>query len=139
MTPDNIIDLRDDSVKEKNRKQIPEWEIKLEHDTRQMIETFEEQGLMDKKLPLSRAVFRRKTRSKMHGTKTMIDRALANGIINTQQTDINEPLELYQYICMSLQNDHPEVFSDKRRRKIAVKKVQKLVDDYFTGKKSNQR
>ncbi len=122
---------------ESKRKPEPEWKLELKKDVGETIAQFETDGLMIES-ELSWKFVRIKSSSRALGTETMAERAINNRIISKVEGNLDSELPVTKFICMALQNSHPDIFSNRSRRKQAIALVEEAVSHYFEEAKKRQ-
>lgn len=126
------------SRQEVKKKPETEWKVELRKDVSDTIAQFEADGLMTEG-KLSRKLVRIKSSSRALGTETMAERAIKNRIISKDESSLDNELPVTTFICMALQNSHPEIFSNRYRRKQAIALIEATVSQYFERAKKRQR
>ena len=117
-------------VKERRKRPEPEWKVKLKRDVEQTIAQFVADELMREEA-VGWKVVRLKSSSRTLGTETMSERGVNNRIISKAEGSVDSELPISKFICLALQNSHPDTFSNRSRRKQAIALVEQAVADHF--------
>lgn len=117
-------------VKEGRKRPEPEWKIELKRDIEHTIAQFVADELMQEGT-VGWKVVKLKSSSKTLGTETMSERGVNNRIISKAEASVDSELPISKFICLALQNSHPNTFSNRSRRKQAIALVEQAVADYF--------
>lgn len=118
------------AARPETKKAEPAWKVELKKEVAETIAQFERDGLMSAG-KLGWKLVRLKGSSRALGTETMAERAISNRIISRMESSTDSELPVSKFICMALQNSHPDIFSNRSRRVQAMALVEKAVSQYF--------
>jgi hypothetical protein len=124
-------------VKERRKRPEPEWKVELIRDVEQTIAQFVADELMQEGT-VGWKVVRLKSSSRTLGTETMSERGVNNRIISKAEGSVDSELPISKFICLALQNSHPDTFSNRSRRKQAIALVEQAIADHFESLRKNK-